>query len=113
MRGKPAGRVGREGHEQPAQMIHTLDQLRPHLCDAAYSTRKRREKDLLPEQCAACESPCCYGQRLMELMRENGKDYTGGRRIYAAGEIAVMLKDAPMETNIRRALRRDMRSGHE
>lgn len=113
MRKKPEGRTGREGHEQPAQMINRLDLLRPHLCDAAYATKKRREQDLLPERCASCESSCCYGQRLMELMRERGIDYSCGRKIYSSGDIALALRDAPAETDIRRVLRRRTRSAHK
>lgn len=113
MRKKPEGRVGREGHEQPAEVINTLDLLRPHLCDAAYSTKKRRENDLRPEWCAACESPCCYGQRLIELMREQGKEYSDGRRIYVSGDIAIAFRAAPAETDIRRVLRRRTRSAHK
>lgn len=110
---RPKGRRDWEGHEKTADKINTLDLLRPHLCDAAYSTKKRREKDLHPEWCAACESPCCYGQRLIELMREQGKEYSNGRKIYVAGDIAIAFRDAPAETNIRRVLRRRTRSAHK
>lgn len=77
---RPKGRCVDEGHERTPDRINTLDLLRPHLCDAAYATKKRREQDLRPEWCAACESPCCYGQRLIELMREQGKEYTDGTK---------------------------------
>ena len=54
---RPKGRLVDEGHERTPDRINTLDLLRPHLCDAAYATKKRREKDLRPEWCASCESP--------------------------------------------------------
>lgn len=107
------GRGDRDGHERTADRIDSLDLLRPHLCDAAFTTKKRREKDLRPERCAACDSSCCYGQRLMELMRERGIDYSCGHRIYSSGDIALALRDAPAETDIRRVLRRRTRSAHK
>lgn len=105
------GRKPGDGHEQPAANINSIDELKKHLCDGAFRAGKRREKDLLPERCATCESACCYGERFLELLREDGRDYTNGRKIYHAGEIAEIMRSAPVDLSIKRALRRRARSG--
>lgn len=105
------GRKPGDGHEQPAANIKTIDELRKHLCDGAYRTGKRREKDLVPERCAACESACCYGQRLLEILRRDG--LTNGRSIYHAGELAVLMRSAPADLSIKHALRRRARSSNK
>ena len=110
---RPKDRGIVDGHETPAEEIKTLALLIPHLCDAAFATKRHREQDLRPERCASCDSACCYGERLMELMRERGIDYSCGRRIYSSGEIALALRTAPVETDIRRVLKRGKRSAHK
>lgn len=67
-------RYAGNGHEQPAEEIKTLRKLLPHLCDLAYASHRYSDK-LHPEQCARCISPCCYGKRLLILLKENGQDY--------------------------------------
>lgn len=94
------------GHEQPAEVIKTIRELLPHLCDLAYANRMHSDK-LQPEQCARCVSPCCYGKRLLILLKENGQDY--GTIEIERGTARKLLEDAPIDRNILRALRSKIR----
>lgn len=99
------------GHETPAAFIDSIDALRPHLCDNAFRTKKRRAIDLLPKRCAGCESPCCYGQQLIDLLRKEGTDLAG--QIYTEGEIHAAMRSAAVDLSMKRVLRRRVRSAHK
>lgn len=99
-------RYAGDGHEQPAEMIKTIRELLPHLCDLAYANRLHSDK-LQPEKCAQCVSPCFYGKKLLILLKENGQDY--GAIEIERGKTRKLFADAPIDRNILRALRSKIR----
>ena len=72
------------GHEKPAEEIFSVKKLIPHLCDLAYANRQHTDK-LHPEMCVACISPCKYGERLIEFLKKDGRDY--GQMLNVVGRL--------------------------
>lgn len=51
-------------HSKAANELKTVKTLKSYLCSLAY------ERTIHPEMCASCVSSCRYGERLLQLMKE-------------------------------------------
>ena len=101
-------RYGESSHETPAYFINTIARLKLHLCDLAYHNDNKRGRKLRPEECANCISPCCYGQKLLKLLRADGMVYPGNAQ-YKTGYVYEMTRSGATILSMKRVLMRRKR----
>ena len=96
-------RYGESSHETPAYFINTIASLKLHLCDLAYNNDDKKGRKLCPEECANCISPCCYGQKLLKLLRADGMVYPGNAQ-YKTGDVYEMTRSGATILSMKRVL---------
>lgn len=62
---------GQAAHKLDPQAIRTIEGLNRHLCSLAWDTERR---ELYPHMCENCVSACRYGERLLQLTKEENHE---------------------------------------
>lgn len=92
---------GAMNHELPADKIKSLNAIRSHLCFCA----GKKKTHHTPELCASCESQCVYGKRWLELLTQNGKDYSHIKPANQGPTLRQMLQAAAYAPTVKLAIR--------